>query len=85
MLRWLEGSKEVRYLSDDVLHDIATGTYVVGVVGERGMGKSWVLTLLSEIAVMAGDWRNIVWDTKGDDTGSYQLRDGRLMSSDQWG
>ena len=49
-----------------VLSDIVASTHVVGVVGERGTGKSWLLTLLSEIAAM-GDWHNIVWDTKGDD------------------
>jgi len=50
-----------------ILEDVVNSTHVVGVVGERGVGKSWLLTLLSEIAAMSGTWHNIVYDTKGDD------------------
>ena len=57
-----ELSKEI-----ELLRDVAESSHVIGVIGERGLGKSWLATLLKEIARLAGDWHGITWDTKGDD------------------
>jgi len=45
---------------------IAQTSECTGALGIRGKGKSWVLTVLMEIAALSG-WNFIVFDTKGDD------------------
>lgn len=51
----------------EALEEISLTSSHIGAVGLTGVGKTWLLQLLAELAVMTGDWTCIDLDTKGDD------------------